>query len=714
MEFFSLKRFKLHYFKIMISFTFILPIVSILSLILGFYVFFNNYKSFINIVFLFFCLSVSGWIFSVFFLINFSQDVVWGELPFFFAGCMVCFLLIFILKIDNAKTNNYLYFLVLAPIIIISYLLFTEKIIESVVLVSDNFVVTSFSEYYNLFVVYALAYVLCIFLCLIYKYIKSAGLERARIKYVLFGILSFIVPVTFTNMILPTFFDIWIFNGIGPIFSLFMVVFIAYAIVRYRLMDIYFVFRLGTIFSLLLFSIIFIYISLSYLFLKLFNISYPFDLIISSFVITLSFLPLKRFIEFITDKIFFRRYYKFDDVLSKIRGELRLSGLDLDKNLAGVNKIVSSVLKVDRSIIAILIPKDHFISKQIIGVNQEEIRIRYHSPIISYLMDCPDGVLDKESIKKCESSSDKPIDLNTQKSILKEMDRLKVSLIVPISLKNKLIGVYLLGDKKSGSAFNSRDLKLLKHITWELGYVIDNARSYEELKRLDDSKSKFISVVSHQLRTPATISKYNLELALDKNIGLDDRSKAILDAYEGVLLFSRQLDQLLLVLEIEDKDMKIDKKSVDLELFFDDFLKRNKLLLKTKKLKLETKLDFPKNKVRFDANKINKVLDIIFLNSVNYSNLKGKIIISSWIKKFNKKNNLIFAFSDFGIGIKEDDKPNIFKKFYRGSDAGIMSPSGFGLGLFIAKKIIKSHGGDLWFEDNNDSRGAIFYFSLPL
>ncbi|HNV12544.1 MAG TPA: ATP-binding protein [bacterium] len=698
----------------MISFTFILPIVSILSLILGFYVFFNNYKSFINIVFLFFCLSVSGWIFSVFFLINFSQDVVWGELPFFFAGCMVCFLLIFILKIDNAKTNNYLYFLVLAPIIIISYLLFTEKIIESVVLVSDNFVVTSFSEYYNLFVVYALAYVLCIFLCLIYKYIKSAGLERARIKYVLFGILSFIVPVTFTNMILPTFFDIWIFNGIGPIFSLFMVVFIAYAIVRYRLMDIYFVFRLGTIFSLLLFSIIFIYISLSYLFLKLFNISYPFDLIISSFVITLSFLPLKRFIEFITDKIFFRRYYKFDDVLSKIRGELRLSGLDLDKNLAGVNKIVSSVLKVDRSIIAILIPKDHFISKQIIGVNQEEIRIRYHSPIISYLMDCPDGVLDKESIKKCESSSDKPIDLNTQKSILKEMDRLKVSLIVPISLKNKLIGVYLLGDKKSGSAFNSRDLKLLKHITWELGYVIDNARSYEELKRLDDSKSKFISVVSHQLRTPATISKYNLELALDKNIGLDDRSKAILDAYEGVLLFSRQLDQLLLVLEIEDKDMKIDKKSVDLELFFDDFLKRNKLLLKTKKLKLETKLDFPKNKVRFDANKINKVLDIIFLNSVNYSNLKGKIIISSWIKKFNKKNNLIFAFSDFGIGIKEDDKPNIFKKFYRGSDAGIMSPSGFGLGLFIAKKIIKSHGGDLWFEDNNDSRGAIFYFSLPL
>ena len=698
----------------MISFTFILPIVSILSLILGFYVFFNNYKSFINIVFLFFCLSVSGWIFSVFFLINFSQDVVWGELPFFFAGCMVCFLLIFILKIDNAKTNNYLYFLVLAPIIIISYLLFTEKIIEYVVLVSDNFVVTSFSEYYNLFVVYALAYVLCIFLCLIYKYIKSTGLERARIKYVLFGILSFIVPVTFTNMILPTFFDIWIFNGIGPIFSLFMVVFIAYAIVRYRLMDIYFVFRLGTIFSLLLFSIIFIYISLSYLFLKLFNISYPFDLIISSFVITLSFLPLKRFIEFITDKIFFRRYYKFDDVLSKIRGELRLSGLDLDKNLAGVNKIVSSVLKVDRSIIAILIPKDHFISKQIIGVNQEEIRIRYHSPIISYLMDCPDGVLDKESIKKCESSSDKPIDLNTQKSILKEMDRLKVSLIVPISLKNKLIGVYLLGDKKSGSAFNSRDLKLLKHITWELGYVIDNARSYEELKRLDDSKSKFISVVSHQLRTPATISKYNLELALDKNIGLDDRSKAILDAYEGVLLFSRQLDQLLLVLEIEDKDMKIDKKSVDLELFFDDFLKRNKLLLKTKKLKLETKLDFPKNKVCFDANKINKVLDIIFLNSVNYSNLKGKIIISSWIKKFNKKNNLIFAFSDFGIGIKEDDKPNIFKKFYRGSDAGIMSPSGFGLGLFIAKKIIKSHGGDLWFEDNNDSRGAIFYFSLPL
>ncbi len=685
-----------------------------LNALLGFYTFLKGLKKFINIVFLFFSLSIAGWSIFTFYSFHFAGDIVWAKLAFSSPTFLICFLLIFLINLNNRNNKiKYLSLLFLLPTIILNFFIFNNKIVKSVVFKNDVMISVA-GDFYNLFVSYILLYLFLLIFAVLIKYKNSFGIERLRIKFIIFGILLFIIPGTITNLILPAFFDIRFLNLIGPSFSIFMVAFISYAIVRYRLMDIYFVFRLGTIFSLLLFSIIFIYISLSYLFLKLFNVGYPFDLIMWSLAITFGFLPLKRFIELITDKIFFRRYYKFDDVLSKIRGELRLSGLDLDKNLAGVNKIVSSVLKVDRSIIAILIPKDHFISKQIIGVNQEEIRIRYHSPIISYLMDCPDGVLDKESIKKCESSPDKPIDVNTQKSILKEMDRLKVSLIVPISLKNKLIGVYLLGDKKSGSAFNSRDLKLLKHITWELGYVIDNARSYEELKRLDDSKSKFISVVSHQLRTPATISKYNLELALDKNIGLDDRSKAILDAYEGVLLFSRQLDQLLLVLEIEDKDMKIDKKSVDLEIFFDDFLKRNKLLLKTKKLKLETKLDFPKNKVHFDANKINKVLDIIFLNSVNYSNLKGKIIISSWIKKFNKKNNLIFAFSDFGIGIKEDDKPNIFKKFYRGSDAGIMSPSGFGLGLFIAKKIIKSHGGDLWFEDNNDSRGAIFYFSLPL
>ncbi len=685
-----------------------------LNALLGFYTFLKGLKKFINIVFLFFSLSIAGWSIFTFYSFHFAGDIVWAKLAFSSPTFLICFLLIFLINLNNRNNKiKYLSLLFLLPTIILNFFIFNNKIVKSVVFKNDVMISVA-GDFYNLFVSYILLYLFLLIFAVLIKYKNSFGIERLRIKFIIFGILLFIIPGTITNLILPAFFDVRFLNLIGPSFSIFMVAFISYAIVRYRLMDIYFVFRLGTIFSLLLFSIIFIYISLSYLFLKLFNVGYPFDLIMWSLAITFGFLPLKRFIELITDKIFFRRYYKFDDVLSKIRGELRLSGLDLDKNLAGVNKIVSSVLKVDRSIIAILIPKDHFISKQIIGVNQEEIRIRYHSPIISYLMDCPDGVLDKESIKKCESSSDKPIDLNTQKSILKEMDRLKVSLIVPISLKNKLIGVYLLGDKKSGSAFNSRDLKLLKHIAWELGYVIDNARSYEELKRLDDSKSKFISVVSHQLRTPATISKYNLELALDKNIGLDDRNKAILDAYEGVLLFSRQLDQLLLVLEIEDKDMKIDKKSIDLEIFFDDFLKRNKLLLKTKKLKLETKLDFPKNKVRFDANKINKVLDIIFLNSVNYSNLKGKIIISSWIKKFNKKNNLIFAFSDFGIGIKEDDKPNIFKKFYRGSDAGIMSPSGFGLGLFIAKKIIKSHGGDLWFEDNNDSRGAIFYFSLPL
>lgn len=699
----------------MASFNWILPMASLmLCLLLGFYVFFNNCKSFLYIIFLFFCLSVAGWIFSVFFLINFSQNIIWGILPFFFAGFMVCFLLIFVLKIGNIKNENiYFYLLILLPMVLLSYLLFAGKIIEAVVLAKDNFVVTSFSEYYISFVVYALVYIFFIFFCLIYKYIKKNGIEKMRIKYILLGILAFIIPTMFTNMILPTFFDIWIFNGIGPIFSVFMVISISYAIVRYRLMDIYFVFRLGTIFTFLLFGVIFIYILLNYLLFDLLKIAYPANIIISSFVVTISFLPLRRFVELVTDKIFFRRYYKFDDVLGKIRKEIRISGLNLDKNLNAINTIVSSVLKVDRSIIAILIPKDHFISKQIIGVDQEKIEIKYNNSIINYLLDSSDSVLDREKIEKCEGLSDEKIDLKTRRNILKEMDRLKISLVVPINLKNKLIGVYLLGNKKSGNAFNSRDMKLLKHIAWELGYVIDNARSFEELKRLDESKSKFISVVSHQLRTPATISRYNLELALDKNMNTDDKNRAIADAYDGVLLFSRQLDQLLTVLEVEDKDIRINKKLVDLNVFFADFVKRNKLLLKSKKLKLETNFNFSKNKISFDAGKINKVLDIIFLNSVNYSNLKGKISISTWVKKFNKKNSLVFSFSDNGIGIKEDDKPNIFKKFYRGLGADIMSPSGFGLGLFIAKKIVESHGGNIWFE-NSDEKGTVFYFTLPI
>ncbi|PKM91405.1 hypothetical protein CVU82_02295 [Candidatus Falkowbacteria bacterium HGW-Falkowbacteria-1] len=691
----------------------LLLVSFILNSLLGFYTFFERPKKFLNVAFLFFSLSVAGWSFFTFCSFHFFQKIIYAELAFSSASFIICFLLIFLFGLGSgAGYRKYYSLFFLIPTVILNFFVFSEKIISSVVF-KNGIMISVAGEYYSFFISYILTYLFFVIFVIFVKYIKNKGSERLKIKYVLLGIFAFIIPGTITNLILPAFFDIRSLNLVGPSFSVFMLAFISYAIVRYRLMDIYFVFRLGTIFTFLLFSITFIYVLFSYLLFSLFEIGHPVDLILSSLVITISFSPLKRFIEFITDKIFFKRHYKFDDVLGKIRRQIHSSGLDLDKNLSAVNNIVSSVLKVERGIIAILIPKDHFISRQIIGGDQGEVEIKYNNPMISYLNDCRDGVLDRDDLERRDCKNGDGVDIKTKKSILKEMDKMKISLVVPINLKGKIIGAYLLGPKKSNNVFNSRDLKLLKHIVWELSYVIENARSFEELKRLDEAKSNFISVVSHQLRTPVTISRYNLELALDNSIDKKEKHSAIEDAYQGVLFFGRQLDQLLSVLEIEDKKMSVVKNEVDMNLLLNEFVKRNNGLLSSKKIKPQFKFDLIKAKIKCDVGKINKVLDIILLNSYNYTNVGGKIVMSSELKQFNKKKNFIFSISDSGVGIKEEEKPEIFKKFFRGSEANIMSTSGFGLGLFIAKKIIKAHGGHIWFE-NNKKKGTTFSFSLPV
>jgi two-component system sensor histidine kinase VicK len=77
------------------------------------------------------------------------------------------------------------------------------------------------------------------------------------------------------------------------------------------------------------------------------------------------------------------------------------------------------------------------------------------------------------------------------------------------------------------------------------------------------------------------------------------------------------------------------------------------------------------------------------------------------------KQKLVFSLSDDGIGMSRESGKNLAKKFFRSQEAVSMSPNGFGLSLFIAKKIIEAHGGELWFE-HGKTRGAVFFFSLPL
>jgi signal transduction histidine kinase len=251
-------------------------------------------------------------------------------------------------------------------------------------------------------------------------------------------------------------------------------------------------------------------------------------------------------------------------------------------------------------------------------------------------------------------------------------------------------------------------------VAWEMSFTIDIARSYEELQHLDEAKSNFISVVSHQMRTPVTISRCNLELALDKDVPKKDQAEALRAAYTGTVSLGRQLDQLLTVLEIEEKKLTVKKSPLDINSLIEKTVENNRADMKNKKIKLKLNLAQLVSPVKGDEVKIGKILDILTANAISYTPDKGQITISTSQNDLNNKKSLVVALADTGAGIKDTDQGNIFKKFFRSAEAKTMSPNGFGIDLYIARKFIKAHGGDIWFENSAADQGVTFFFSLPL
>ncbi len=693
-----------------------LVIASLVSLSmagLGFIVLKKNRRVVTNQLFFVFTFTSAAWcMFN--FLENWFSDLnlasIFLKFDFFVApfGIFFAFLFLFNFPQPNKKFNSRIILFSL-PAILISTLSLTESIIKNIS-IYNNQISFDFGKLFFVYVGIMIVYIISGVIFQILQYKKSSGVNKIQIRYVLLGfsISAFIIVIL--NLFLQNSISryLFIFGSFSPII---FAIFIFYAMVRYHLMDIWVVLRLGTIFTLSLGSIIFFFISVNYLLVSFFQIEKPLDVIIPSFFITIGFIPLKKFVEYITDEMFFRRHYKFNDVVQKIEKEIHSAGLDLDKSLSVVNQVISDSLKVDRSAIMILIPRGNFISRQVIGDEISNLELHHNNPIISYLNSFSGQILDREEVER--NSGINGLSDASRQEIVDEMKKIGISLVVPIEFKNKLVGVYLLGAKMSEDPFNSEDLKLLQHVAWEMSFAIDNARSYEELKHLDDAKSNFIQVVSHQMRTPVTITRCNLELALDKDLSQEEKEGVLRAAYEGISSLGHQLDQLLTVLEIEEKEMIIRKEPANLNELVNEFIEDNRISIKNKKLKLEMNLlDSALSTIDCDRKRIRRVLDIILLNAINYTPSGGKIIVSISKDGFNGKSSLIVSVADNGVGINDADKVNLFKKFFRSPEAISMFPNGFGLGLFIARKIVRAHGGDIWF-NGRDHEGMTFSFSIP-
>lgn len=299
---------------------------------------------------------------------------------------------------------------------------------------------------------------------------------------------------------------------------------------------------------------------------------------------------------------------------------------------------------------------------------------------------------------------------------------IKTAIAYPFIVRNEVIGVlYACIDDDYAKLPPSR-VDLIERFVNMIGIALDNALLYNEVKEtnkklraLDRLKDEFVSLASHELRTPMTAIKSYLWLFLeDSKNSLSEKQRRYLErAYSSTDRLINLVNDMLNVSRIESGRMVLDPQLSDITKIIQDVI--GEILPAAQKQEVEMTFQAPKVQapsVFIDINKIKQVLINLIGNSVKFTPPNGKINVSVT----TQDNMVIASIADTGKGVSKDDLPKLFQKF------GIIESNylvkqniqGTGLGLYISKSIVELHGGKMWVQSEGKDRGATFSFGLPI
>jgi len=311
-------------------------------------------------------------------------------------------------------------------------------------------------------------------------------------------------------------------------------------------------------------------------------------------------------------------------------------------------------------------------------------------------------------------------------AISKDLARLGVHriLVNKLSSHNKLLGVLMVGIAESMDVPKSQDVDFLARISEACGVAFDNkllnaeiqkvakelTRSNAKLKALDEAKDEFISMASHQLRTPLTSIKGYLSMVLEGDVGkVPDQQKYMLEtAFTSAQRMVYLISDLLNVSRLQTGKFVIEPVESYLPDVIDQELNQLRETITAKNIKLTYLKPKKFPKVTIDETKIRQVIMNFTDNALYYTPAGGTATIE--LKETPK--SIEFTVTDNGIGVPKADQHKLFAKFYRAGNARKARPDGTGLGLFMAKKVIIASGGAIIFK-TKEGKGSTFGFTFP-
>lgn len=577
-----------------------------------------------------------------------------------------------------------------------------------------------------IFMLYALSAIIGSVVVLVRKIYQSDGLGRQQLRLIVLGALVFFIVMPLTNFVLPVVFSISSLVTFSPIAPMFFAICIGYAIIRHQLFDIRrFVVR-GVVYLLILALLSTLYVMVvintgsnilrsqglgSYQ-----NAFY----VAATLLIAISFHPLRLYVNRLSNKYFFQDIYDTKTTIDEISSTL-VRTTDVEVMLKKTLKILKKSLSVNTA-------------AAVVGDIQHEGRWR--------VINADQKIQGLEVLIAEQQHQSKRLVIFDEideraGSLYASMRDSDVKVVVRLEALRQPVGYLFFGYKANGNLYNSQDIELIKIASESLAVAIQNALRFEEIEHfnerlqqeiktattklrmsnlklhhLDESKDEFISMASHQLRTPLTSIKGYISMLLDGDLGelKPAQKQALEQAYDSSQRMVYLIGDFLNLSRIQTGRFELEKTNVSLPKILAEEIDQLRQSAKSRNIILlyDAPKDFPL--IEADETKLRQVMMNFIDNAIYYAKPEsGEILVILE----RRRDEIVFTVKDNGIGVPVHERKHLFSKFYRAGNARKARPDGTGIGLFMAKRVVIAHGGTILFE-SKEGEGSEFGFRLPL
>lgn len=268
-------------------------------------------------------------------------------------------------------------------------------------------------------------------------------------------------------------------------------------------------------------------------------------------------------------------------------------------------------------------------------------------------------------------------------------------------------------NRRKGGELYQAEIKIspILDLNGNVLFFVGIERDITEIKRIDRAKSEFVSLASHQLRTPLSAINWYSEMLLDRDSGpINDKQKDYLEEiYHSSKRMSNLVGELLNVSRIELGTFAIQPEPTDIVAIASSVIDEISHGTAGQKKKIVEDYDKNMGLINLDHDLMRIILQNLLSNSVKYTSDGG--IITLAIKKSGSR--MFISVTDNGYGIPISQQPRIFERFFRADNVRDKDTDGTGLGLYMVKEIVERSGGKIWFTSQENKETA-FYISIPL